>query len=84
MTQTVTRRHVDGVLRPAAWIARLQRQLTDRIFADGDAFASGHGWKITKTAGRFGFGARSYSDPRFSQRAMAAYLGTEAPRRTDE
>jgi hypothetical protein len=63
--------------RPAAWIARLQRQLTDRIFADGDAFAHEHGWEITKTTGRFGFGARSYRDPRFGQRAKTGRQGPE-------
>jgi hypothetical protein len=77
MTQTVTQWRVDGVPRPAAWIARLQRQLTDRIFADGDAFGREHGWEITKTTGRFGFGARSYRDPRFGQRANTGRQGPE-------
>jgi hypothetical protein len=49
MTQTATRRHAGGVPRLAAWIARLQRQLSDRVFAGGDAFAREHGWEITKT-----------------------------------
>jgi len=41
------------------------QQLSDHIFADGDAFAIEHGWEITKTAGWFGFGGRMYRDLRF-------------------
>ena len=81
MTQTATRRHTSSVLRClAGWIARLERQLSDRVFADGDAFAREHGWEITKTIGRLGFGARSYRDPRFGQRAEAARQGPESTR----
>ncbi len=78
MTQTATDRHTGSLPRClAGWIARLQRQLSDRVFADGDAFACAHGWEITKTPGRFGFGARSYRDPRFGQRAAEARHGPE-------
>ena len=52
----------------AGWIGRFRRLLSDRVFAKGDAFAREHGWEITKTTGRSGFGARSYHDPRFGQR----------------
>jgi hypothetical protein len=85
MTQTATRRHASSVPRRlTGWIARLQRQLSDRIFADGDAFARVRGWEITKTAGRLGFGARSYRDPRFSQRPAAVRQGPECTgRRAD-
>ena len=61
----------------AEWVARLLRQLSDLVFADGDAFARRNGWEITKTTGRSGFGARSYPDPRFGQRAAAARQGPE-------
>jgi hypothetical protein len=72
MTQTATRRPADGASRRlAGWIARFQRQLCDRLFAGEDAFAREHGWEITQTTGRFGFGARSYRDPRFGARAAA-------------
>ena len=78
MTQTATRRHTGSVPRRlAGWIARLQRQLSGRVFADGDAFAREHGWEITTTTGRLGFGARRYRDPRFGQRAAAARQGPE-------
>jgi hypothetical protein len=60
--------HKPGTPR-ADWIARLLRQLSDRVFADGDAFARKNGWEITNTTGPFGFGARSYRDPRIGQRA---------------
>lgn len=63
--------HRPGTSR-AEWFARLQRQLSDRVFADGDAFARRNGWQITQTTGRSGFSARSYRDPRFGQRAAAA------------
>jgi len=72
MIQTATRRHVGSVPRRlAGWTTRLQRKLSDRVFTGQDAFARRHGWEITKTTGRFGFGARSYRDPRFGQRAAA-------------
>src|SRR2546422_7118317 len=46
-------RHVGSVPRRlTGWMARFQRQLSDRIFADGDAFARERGWEITKTTGR--------------------------------
>jgi hypothetical protein len=48
---------------------RLQRLLSDRLFAEGDAFARRQGWEITKSTGRFGLGARIYRDPRFVQDA---------------
>jgi hypothetical protein len=81
MTQTAAARHVGSVPRRlTGWIARFQRQLSDRIFADGDAFAREHGWKTTKTTGRFRFGARSYRDPRFSQHEAAARQGLECTR----
>ncbi len=70
MTETATRRRAGCTPgRLAARIARLQRQLSDRVHADGDAFARQQGWEIAGTTGRLGFGARVYRDPRFGQRA---------------
>jgi hypothetical protein len=70
MTQTAPRRDAGNMPnRLAGWIARLQRQLSDRLFAAEDAFAREHEWEITRTTGRFGFGTRSYRDPRFGQRS---------------
>jgi hypothetical protein len=70
MTQTTPRRGASNIPRRlAAQVARLQRLLSDRLFAGGDAFAREQRWEITKRTGRFGFGARSYRDPRFGQHA---------------
>ncbi len=76
MTQTAPPRHAGGVPRRLArWITRLQQQLSARFFADADASAREHGWEITKTTGQFGFGARTYRDPRFGQRPAAPDSG---------
>ncbi len=76
MTETTARRRADGMPgRLTVRVARLQRQLSDRAHADGDAFARQHGWTITRTTGRLGFGARTYRDPRFGQRPAGARHG---------
>lgn len=74
------RAHKPGTPR-ADWVVRLLRELSDRLFAGGDAFARKNGWEITKTTGRFGLGARSYRDPRFGPRTAAAHQGPENTRR---
>jgi hypothetical protein len=66
--------------RLAERIATMQRRLSDRAHADGDAFAAERGWTVTAATGRFGFGARIYRDPRFDQRASAARLPAENAR----
>jgi hypothetical protein len=72
MTQISPRRGPSSRPRPlGAWIVRLQRQLSDRLFAEGDAFAREQGWESTKSTGRFGFGTRIYRDPRFGLRPTA-------------
>jgi hypothetical protein len=82
MTEIATGRRADGTRgRLASWAARLQRQLSDRMFTEDDASAREHGWTVTKTSGRFGFGARTYRDPRFDQRRAAAFRG-EPPSRS--
>jgi hypothetical protein len=77
---TTAHEHKPGT-PPTKSAARLLRQLSDRLFADGDAFARKNGWQITKTTGRFGFGARSYRDPRFGPRTAAARQGPQYTRR---
>ena len=49
----------------SAWVRRRQRALSARVHAAGDERARSHGWTVTETTGRFGFGARIYRDPRF-------------------
>jgi hypothetical protein len=51
-----------------AWVGARQRELSDRVHAAGDAAAGQHGWTVTAATGQFGFGARSYRDPRFDDR----------------
>ncbi len=75
-TQIAACRNVGSAYRRlAAWIARAQRGFSGRVHAGGDAFACQHGWAITTTTGRFGFGGRVYRDPRFGQRAAATSCG---------
>jgi hypothetical protein len=54
------------------WITRLRQRLSDRLWAEDDAFARQAGWTITKTRGRFGLQGRVYRDPRFSHRRARA------------
>jgi hypothetical protein len=58
----------------SAWVRRRQRALSARAHAAGDERARSHGWTVTETTGRFGFGARIYRDPRFGtpRSALAA------------
>jgi hypothetical protein len=53
--------------RISAWIGRRQQELSDRVHVSGDKFAAEAGWTVTPSTGRFGFGARTYRDPRFDQ-----------------
>jgi hypothetical protein len=71
MTQTTTsRRPCRPLSRLAAWATRPLERLSDRIHAGGEAIARQHGWEITRDTGRLGFGARTYHDPRFTQRSL--------------
>jgi hypothetical protein len=73
MTEVAAGQRAKGLARRvSAWIARRQRQFSDYLHADGDASARERGWNITRTTGRFGFGARVYRDPRFDQLAADA------------
>jgi hypothetical protein len=68
MAETAARRRVGVLTRIPTWIGWRQRELSDRVHAAGDECARQHGWEVTKSTGRFGFGARSYRDPRFGDR----------------
>jgi hypothetical protein len=67
-TETSALRRAGILTRMPAWIGRRQRELSDRVHAAGDEYARQRGWEITKSTGRFGFGARSYRDSRFGDR----------------
>jgi hypothetical protein len=71
MTGATPRRRYRVPARIAAWIGRRQQDLSDRVHAAADDRARRHGCEITKSTGRFGFGARSYHDPRFRRPAPA-------------
>jgi hypothetical protein len=76
MTEMAVCRRAGGMPgRLAVRVARLQRQLSDRVHAGGDAFARERGWTIATTTGRLGFGTRVYRDPRFGPRPAAARRG---------
>jgi hypothetical protein len=50
--------------RIANAIGAWQENVSDRTHADDDYRAQAMGWTVTRSTGRFGFGARTYRDPR--------------------
>jgi hypothetical protein len=64
--------------RISGWVGRRQRDVSDRVHAAGDAVARQHGWTVTATTGRFGFGVRIYRDPRFDDRRQQLSLRRQA------
>jgi hypothetical protein len=71
VTGATPRRRYRLRARISAWISRGQQDLSDRVHAAADDRARQHGWQITNSTGRFGFGARRYHDPRFRRPAPA-------------
>lgn len=61
--------------RLATWISTRQQAISDRLHASGDAHARTQGWTVTAGTGRFGFGVRTYRDPRFDSRRNQGGLG---------
>jgi hypothetical protein len=59
------RTRISLACRIAGWIGTRQQAISDHAHASGDAYAVAHGWTVTASTGRFGFGARAYRDPRF-------------------
>jgi hypothetical protein len=68
ITMTTGRKRAGILAWTSAWIGRRQRELSDRLHAAADERASQHGWEVRKSTGQFGFGARTYRDPRFNDR----------------
>lgn len=61
---------IAGLLRRIATaIGAWQENVSDRAHASGDVRACAQGWTVTRSAGRFGFGARAYRDPRMNSLA---------------
>jgi hypothetical protein len=77
MIETATGRRAAIVTRISKWVGRRQRELSDRVHAAGDAAARQHGWTVTATTGWFGFGARSYRDPRFNNQRQQLALSEQ-------
>lgn len=68
MTMTTRRKQAGTLARMSASIGQHQQELSDRVHAAADEHARQHGWEITKSTGRLGFGTRTYRDPRFNNR----------------
>src|SRR5215469_10336818 len=48
------------------WVRGRQRELSALVYTAGDERARQYGWEVMESTGRFGFGARTYRDPRFN------------------
>ena len=80
----VTIRIRAGILaRISRWVRRPQRDLSNRVHAAADERARRHGWQITQSTGRFGFGGRTYRDPRFDNRRQQRFPGATPVARCD-
>jgi hypothetical protein len=84
MTAPIKSYPVGILARVSAWICRHQRELSIQVHAAGDKRARAYGWEITESTGRFGFGARSYRDPRFDDRRRRFTGGTQHTRTPGE
>ena len=56
--------------RLSRWVGRCQHNLSDRVHTAADERARRYGWQVTEGTGRFGFGTRTYRDPRFDTRRL--------------
>ena len=68
MTEITLRIRTGIAARLSGWVGRCQRNLSDRMHAAADERARRYGWQVTEGTGRFGFGTRTYRDPRFDGR----------------
>jgi hypothetical protein len=76
VTQITIHRRAGAVARASTWVRRRQGDLSDRVHAAADERARRYAWEITGSTGRFGFGARTYRDPRFDGRRQQLSHGT--------
>jgi hypothetical protein len=77
MTEITSRTRAGIAARISGWVGRRQQELSNRVHAAGDAAARRHGWTVTATTGWFGFGARSYRDPRFNNQRQQLALSEQ-------
>lgn len=68
MTEPAIRIRAGIIARVSLWVRRCQRELSTRVHAAGDKRARQYGWEVMDSTGRFGFGVRTYRDPRFDDR----------------
>ena len=68
MTEITTHTQAGLLTRLALWVRGRQRELSTRVHAAGDERARQYGWEVVESTGRFGFGARTYRNPRFEDR----------------
>jgi hypothetical protein len=54
--------------RLSARVRDWQRDLSNLVHAPGDERAQRQGWEVIESTERFGFGTRTYRDPRFDAR----------------
>jgi hypothetical protein len=71
MTEYTQPATVSAGRRVADWIGAQQQAISDHAHARSDASAIAQGWTVTASTGRFGFGARTYRDPRFDRLARS-------------
>ena len=76
MTQITIHRRAGAVARASTWVRGRQGDLSNRVHAATDERARRYGWEVTRSTGRFGFGARTYRDPRFDGRRRQPSHGT--------
>jgi hypothetical protein len=77
MTEITSRTRAGIAARISGWVGRRQQELSNRVHAAGDAAARQHGWTVTATTGWFGFGTRSYRDPRFNNQRQQLALSEQ-------
>jgi hypothetical protein len=75
MTQITIHLWAGAVARASTWARSRQGGLSDRVHAAADERARRYGWQVTKSTERFGFGARTYRDPRFDGRRRQLSYG---------
>ena len=77
MTDITIRTRAGIAARISGWVSRHQRELSARVHAAADERARQHGWTVTECAGRLGFAARNYRDPRFNNRRQQLALSEQ-------
>jgi hypothetical protein len=83
MTEIATRSRAGLTARITRWVRSYQRELSARAHAAADERARRYGWEVMESTGRFGFGTRTYRDPRFDDRRRRRSRGAAQPAARD-